>query len=349
MSESVQGIQRIRSVDIARGIAILCIIAGHMGDPTINRVVFTFHVTIFYLITGYFLDTKKGIGDFVRRRAGTLLIPYFFACAVIIVLGAFLGLVKGHGLKDFLEWTYASVYGAGDTYTDPFYIRGIGAIWFLWATFWGSMFLRISLACRKWMQPCIVVSLFLLGYYSRSLFWFPLSIQAGMCAMGFMYLGYLFKTCRDRLMRITYPVRVAGLLMAVCVWVSFIIHFRSFWLVHCDIGRGLIDIFGTVCACAVVMVLSRLIDRRTKYLAASLAYLGKCSIIVLCVHIVELNLFPWWKFAARVTDKYGLQLIGILCGKFLLDIGLTILISCSPLSKSIFRMKRWRLSFFEEQ
>lgn len=39
---------RVKYIDIARGIAILCIILGHLGNATINRIVYTFHVPIFF-------------------------------------------------------------------------------------------------------------------------------------------------------------------------------------------------------------------------------------------------------------------------------------------------------------
>ena len=42
--------KRVQYIDIARGIAILCIILGHQGISDVNRVVFTFHVPIFYFI-----------------------------------------------------------------------------------------------------------------------------------------------------------------------------------------------------------------------------------------------------------------------------------------------------------
>ena len=45
--------KRLTYIDIARGIAIICIVLGHLGNNTINRVVFTFHVPIFFFITGY--------------------------------------------------------------------------------------------------------------------------------------------------------------------------------------------------------------------------------------------------------------------------------------------------------
>ena len=42
--------ERIEFLDIARGISMLAIIAGHMGNATINQFVYTFHVPIFLLL-----------------------------------------------------------------------------------------------------------------------------------------------------------------------------------------------------------------------------------------------------------------------------------------------------------
>ena len=45
-----EGAVRLRTVDVARGIAIISVILGHLGSSEINRVVFTYHLPVFYLI-----------------------------------------------------------------------------------------------------------------------------------------------------------------------------------------------------------------------------------------------------------------------------------------------------------
>jgi fucose 4-O-acetylase-like acetyltransferase len=40
-------ITHIEWIDIAKGIAILCVIAGHLGDININHIVYGFHLTVF--------------------------------------------------------------------------------------------------------------------------------------------------------------------------------------------------------------------------------------------------------------------------------------------------------------
>lgn len=58
---------RLQYIDIAKGIAMICIILGHLGNANINRIVFTFHVPIFFFITGYFTNSKRDLNDFIKK------------------------------------------------------------------------------------------------------------------------------------------------------------------------------------------------------------------------------------------------------------------------------------------
>ena len=53
--------KRLQYLDIARGIGMICIILGHLGNDTINRIVYPFHVPLFFLIAGYFINEKKNL------------------------------------------------------------------------------------------------------------------------------------------------------------------------------------------------------------------------------------------------------------------------------------------------
>lgn len=336
--------KRVKFIDITRGIAIICIIIGHLGIYNINKIVFTFHVPIFFLITGYFISDKATVLDFIKKKFRTLIVPYICTCLVMIVMGVLKAYILDgtNAMKNaFLNWGYASLYGAGDSYTEPFYIMSIGAIWFLWATLWGSIFLRISLNLKQEVRIFYVAALFGIGYYSRSLFWFPLSIQAGCCATLFMYIGYIYKNMRITLKSITDEAKEFITVFAVVVWVSFIREFQSFWLVHCDVGRGIADIFGCLCGCYIVFLVARFIEKYIIVLSKGLAFIGKYSLFMLCIHIIELNLFPWWE----LTDKMiamgmlpTLQLPIIIVGKLIMDISLTVFCAHCNAVRIIFGM-----------
>lgn len=328
---------RLKYIDIAKGIAIICIILGHLENANINRIVFTFHVPIFFFITGCFTNKKKSIGAFIKEKVRTLLVPYVLTCLLIILIGSIEGYILGDFASAFIRWCYASIYGAGDSYMEPFYIPAIGALWFLLAIFWGSCFLRISLNFSKYLRISFILLLFIVGYYSRLICWFPLSIQAGACATLFLYIGFLYNEMKNLIFSLPKEIKLFGLVWFLFTWYEFIRDFQSFWLVHCDIGRGIIDIWGCVCACSIVIVVSKFIEQKSRIIGNILAECGKYSLLVLCVHIIELNLFPWWKIANKLVElgmSEKLQLSFIITSKLLLD-----LLSVYVLSKM--RFVRW--------
>lgn len=336
------GKNRLRYVDIAKGIAMICIILGHLGNSYINRVVFTFHVPLFFFITGFFTNSKRPTKEFIKVKFRTLIVPYMLTCIVIILLGTLEGLISGDAISVFMRWSYASLYGAGDSYTTPFYIPAIGALWFLLATFWGSCFLRISLNFNKYGRIAFIACLFVVGYFSRVICWFPFSLQAGACATLFMYMGLLLKDSKEALTHVPKEAKCFGIVIAVVTWIMFVKDFQSFWLVHCDIGRGIVDIFGCVCACSVVILISKVIDLKTRYVGGFLSYFGKYSLLVLSVHIIELNLFPWWSLARKLV-QYGMpescQLLFIIIAKLTADLTCAYVLSKISFVKRLYGIK----------
>ena len=356
VSKSAAG--RLRFIDIAKGISIICIILGHLGIHNITRVVFTFHVPIFFLITGYFVNTKDSVPDFAQKKARSLLVPYYVTSLIMIAIAAVLGLRDGSALHNIKLWTYAALYASGGRYDQPFYIKEIGAIWFLWASFWGCLFLRISLGLRPRRRIAMIAALFVLGYFSPRLFWFPLSIQAGACAAAFMYLGHLFRTEERVLLGLSSEAKTFAALAALCTWAMFIKDFQSFWLVSCDFGRGIVDIFGCICACSIVLLGSYFLDQMapassvdgnaaSKYspsawashLAGGLAYIGKYSLLVLRIHIVELNFLPWISLFQKAGMPAALQQPARIAGKLCLDLIGACLLSKNGAVRKLFGYK----------
>ena len=316
-------ISRIGFIDISKGIAIICIILGHLRIPQINSFVFTFHVPIFFIITGYFINNKIPLKEFISKKYKTLVVPYIITCIIIILLATIKQIITANllsGIITAIEWIYASLYGAGDTYFEPFYIKEIGAIWFLLASFWASIFLRFSLEFERKKQIIIILLLFLIGFWSRELFWFPFSIQAGCCATLFMYFGYLFKQIENNFKNLNFILKLLITILALMIWIQFIINFQSFWLVHCDIGRGIIDIIGSVCACYIIFLIAFYIEKYFKLISKVLSFLGKNSLYILCIHIIELNLFKWHKiiyfFFKHISLTYQSYIFVLIILKF---------------------------------
>ncbi len=337
--------KRIKYIDISKGIAIICIILGHLGNPQINRIVFTFHVPIFFFITGYFINTNLSVKDFIKKKIKTLIFPYFLTCLAIIILAAleywiFMG--NKAAKQAFTEWIYAAIYGAGDSYSYPFYIKAIGALWFLLATFWSSILLRLLLTILGGgTRIAVVLTLFATGYWSRNLFWFPFSIQAGFCATLFLYLGHLFQISKGYFKKMPIETKAAGTILALLTWFDFIKNFQSFWLVHCDIGKGITDIFSCICGCYIIILISWYIENHLYIFSKILSFFGKYSLFVLCIHNIELNIFPWNQAVQKLVN-YGLpgylKLPLIITGKLIIITICTIICANCNIIRKIFGM-----------
>ena len=337
--------ERYLFIDVARGISIICIVLGHLGVSSINRFVFTFHVPVFFLLSGYFTNAEVSFKEHIKKKAKTLIVPYVLCCIVICILAVLINqiLEGGAGNKQILlRWICASLYGAGDNYQQPFTIYGIGAIWFLLASFWGSILLKYLLNRTTIVRAISVFGFFLLCVLSRRICWLPLSIQAAGPALLFMYLGYLAKSLVPFIAKLQREVKIVFWIFVFWIWIEFIRDFKSFWLVHCDYGRGGIDIFGSLCACCCILLISYGISNiKCKIIANGIGYLGKYSLLVLSMHMVELAVFPWSRIGgALFTEMTDTQYLWLrIIGKFLWIIPTTVLLSKWSISRRLWGYK----------
>ena len=287
---------RLRYLDIARGICMICIVLGHLSNRNINRIVFTFHIPVFYLLTGYF-SRKEDLKTHVKRKFRTLIIPYYISSFLVMFFYGLIGIIRGFDWNTIktklLELFKAMLYCAGDSWEKPFKIYGIGAIWFLWAIFLGEIIFQLLLRMKSGTR---VVSVIFLLYFAdftvRKICFLPFSIQPACSAVIFIYIGYMVRQNIDLINNLSIEIKAFLITVAGLIWFSFILNFHSFWLVHSDFGRGIIDIIGSLAASFMVILISKVIDKKN-FLIDGIAYLGKYSVLFLCAHIIELRTFPY--------------------------------------------------------
>ena len=312
--------KRLKYIDIARTIGMICIILGHLGNNGINRVVYTFHVPLFFILAGYFINKKKSIGEFAKSRAQALLVPYSATCIVMIIAGIAAGIViyGPAGAWQGVNWLWACFYGSGNSFDLLFHIKAVGAIWFLLALFWGSVLFRCSLEINKWIRAVFILALFAAAFYTRKIIWLPFSLQPGMCSVLFIYVGWIVKRYTRRLRAVPTALKCCALAVAAILWGVFIYTYNgTFWIVRCDFGNGVPDIMMCISACLVVVFISWLLEK-VPFLGTSFAWIGRYSLLILCIHNIELNFFPWKQIVQVLTGHgmpAGLGLPFIIAGK----------------------------------
>lgn len=191
--------KRIEWLDVAKGICILSVIAGHMGVNIVNRVVFSYHLTTFFMLTGYTLKGNFGVEQ-TRKRFRSLMIPYFFTCFGVMAMDCLNAIIANHGVslveitsivgRDLLR----SFIGSGSITRFGTVEIGsmIGAVWFLPANFFAvilvQMLLKYVPSTRS--RYAVAISLAALGSMGASFVWLPFSLQSAMFATPVVMFGY---------------------------------------------------------------------------------------------------------------------------------------------------------------
>ncbi|HNQ95070.1 MAG TPA: acyltransferase family protein, partial [Anaerolineales bacterium] len=82
--------KRIEYIDIARGIGILLVVLAHNDFGFISQygyqVIYSFHMPLFFLLSGYFIKTNISFFEFFKKRFHSLLKPFLFTLFLIYFL-----------------------------------------------------------------------------------------------------------------------------------------------------------------------------------------------------------------------------------------------------------------------
>lgn len=284
---------------MAKGICILSVIIGHLGVAWINRIVFMYHLPVYFLLAGYFLKKKEKEGVFVCKKAKRLLVPYTFTCIIISLIAAIKAHIAGLSVRSAIkEWCVAALYGAGDNWTKPFPIKGIGAIWFLLAMFFALVIVHFFIDKRFYKGIIIVIAF--VGWFSfdKTNVWLPLSIQAGMFASLYLLIGYEAKQEGFGI----HNMKLGLMSVLFLIAVFSIQHFNGFWLVHNYLGNGFVDLFGSLAASVIIIAVSMYICQHSTIGKHILKFFGENSLTILCAHLIELNVLKLNPLSDKISS-----------------------------------------------
>jgi fucose 4-O-acetylase-like acetyltransferase len=116
--------KRIEYLDVARGIGILLVVLGHNDFGAISaffhRVIYSFHIPLFFFLSGYFINTSLSFFDYFKKRFHSVLKPYLFTIFLIYFASvsfekmgfqAAMGrIIKSlYGSIDYIDWSATMV------------------------------------------------------------------------------------------------------------------------------------------------------------------------------------------------------------------------------------------------
>lgn len=256
---------RLNYLDIAKGMAISMIVLGHLfKSGSIMKLIFAFHVVLFFMISGYLLKfkdvnalSKKSINSRIR----SVVIPYI-SFSLIYIIGDFI----------------ISKFDVSNLMWDSIYTLMLiprSALWFLPAFFIGEMlFLLILRFKNNYVKLVLIIGCFAIPYgvtFIRYNF-IILVIARALIACGFIGIGYYTKDIIDKI-----SIRQALILFVISfVMAQLNVSVDLYSLV---IGNIIMYVLtGFIASASVIVLCKKMHTNRV------LEFLGANSIIIMSTH-----------------------------------------------------------------
>lgn len=279
--------KRNESIDILKGIGIILVLVAHSLGGIISKFAYTFHMPLFFIIVGLFIkipDQGTSIGGAVKKDFKRLIIPAIFTTVFIVVFCSLHFLFPDSYLPHPKELLLKGDTGIS---LDSFYT--LGNLWFLFALFWGKTYFYLVTRIHKtiWM----VITCFVLGLIAVTIgktCVLPYGITIGFSILPFIVIGYLLRMTGFQ------ETGKISKRMYLCI---------PLWMVYLFFGElrvgimqyrwGYIpDIFAACGGTMLFYIISREISKRCKITNKVLAFLGRHSLILICMPTIETYCFP---------------------------------------------------------
>lgn len=317
--------------DIMKGIGIIAMIIGHCSIPhVLFKFIFMWHMPLFFIISGYFYKKKNNRDMFISLFT-SLIIPYIFTSLIIVIVSTCISLFKGNFNSPFF---LGMLFGSGST-NNPLLFGGhcfIGALWFLLALFWSKMIYNTisnRFTNSYHLGGVIIVSSIFASYIGRIVF-IPTNVLQGVAALIFFYIGSMVRI--NDIKNIDNHLIFMSVLCLFILPLGFLI--RTTGMVDCSYSPNyplmvLVALSGT----CLVYVISTVLKKYT--MGAILARFGRISILVLSIHIIDLDLaiFSHLSNFLCFSDTYEIPM------RLLIALGGSLIISQFKYIRIIFKLR----------
>ena len=260
------------------------VVYGHLVNP-IHREIFLFHMPLFFLLSGYFFSTEKGWTTFIKDKIRKLIYP--FCCFYFLSFLFRLCIEKGNLYESFCVGIYDEVSRQFISINTP--------LWFL-------------------------LALFDIGYESAMHERYTIIPFLSQACMGYIFfrIGYWLKM-KNTLKKKVSIFAISLLILGYGIGVTFNVT-TDLFLLKMD-SNYLLFFIPALCGSLLITYLSKYLQN--KRYTDWLSYLGKNSLLIMCVHsplilLVSSILLPalreFYSFIGKTTITDEAITSGRICG-----------------------------------
>lgn len=299
--------KRLEYIDIARGIAIILMILGHVCKVGWKRtIIFSFHMPLFIIISGMFFKKEENIKEELIKLFRKLIIPY----VITIITTELIKICIYNETIDMVRVFQQIIFAYSNKKTFFTEINSVGVLWFIpFLSLCKILFYAIhKVAKEDDMLKGIICLLFtIIGiYFSKTKLYLPWSFDIVLASLIFYYIGYILKKYKvlEKILS-NYKILICiVLLYAIGLKFGFIeLAIRSY-------PHGFICYVTAISGTIIVFKISQIIEKFSKYITKVLSWFGRNSMYVLCFHYLEMNVIKYSYFG--ITSKWQLAITKVI-------------------------------------
>ncbi len=188
---------RLQYIDTARAIGIFCVIWGHHIQNPVFHYVYSFHIPLFFFISGVVFNCKResSFATFTRKKIHRLVLPYFIFAAILFLKWLSLGWLSG-GITS-CERVIKNVIGIFYAQGGPKYMEWGIPMWFLPCLFLMNEFYWLfeKLQLGALINTIVFLLLTIFGIYLfKFKFALPWSIDIAFIGLFYFHLGAIYNS-----------------------------------------------------------------------------------------------------------------------------------------------------------
>lgn len=283
-------------LDIVKGLAILLVVLGHtwivqFGHRVFFSVIYSFHIPLFFFLSGILLKTGYAFFDYFYSRAQSLLKPYLSASIIFYSCYIAYGLLAKHQSPDiFYSQALFGIFYASSKTINPHWIH----LWFLPSLFLTTLAAFCIVSISKYLEKERELLIFFITLLFGYLIYFPMRFDRELLWGGevlpitlfYMLSGYLARS-----FVLNLKLNKSNLLVLLVSFILLSVFFpSSFDLNGRNFSPPLICLLKSMMGILIMFYIG-LIIQTSSFLSKSLAYLGNRSLFIYIFHFSLISLF----------------------------------------------------------
>ena len=305
--------QRLYSVDVMKGFLILAVVLSHawFAKGNILGDYFPYAMPAFFFLAGYVYKPGRTYWQNIGRRAVQLLLPYlFFSIYCNLLYPVYMKLVEGAMPMDLWTATLKS---------DALNMMMSTPMWFLTSLFTASIvfFAVVNFVRKSWLKTIITIVIFIgltlvIEVVKKGAF-VPWHLDYALFGCAMMLLG----ACLGyRKLFASFSVKnlILGLILLLIAAVlnrffpgsnktsvvQYIENGKLYGVLTC-FALAVVGSIGLLCVCALLA--------KVPILRPILAWMGRNSIWILCIHYSFIMIVELWLFNHKMLSNSLTQIV----------------------------------------